>query len=317
MSDKIDANNKVTQPDGKTVVVGSVRGKLGDDFSVTRYNVDGSLDKTFSDDGQQITDFGTANDVAYSVALQGDKIVVAGCASRVGNTSFAIARYNSNGSLDDTFSSDGLQTTNFNAIAICNAVATQGNKILVAGYSYIDKPIQESDFIVARYNIDGSLDKTFSNDGIQKTDFFGFGDYANSIALQGDKIVVAGDAVSSSSGYLTTAIARYNSDGSLDKSFSGDGLQTTGISSSASLIVQKDKILVAAYGTDDFIVFCYNSNGALDKTFGNDGIQRTHFGTNYYAQTNSISMEQGKIIITGNLYDSKKGIRQLVMVRYK
>jgi uncharacterized delta-60 repeat protein len=317
LSDKIDANNKITQPDGKTIIVGTVRGKLGDDFSVTRYNVDGSLDKTFSEDGRQSTDFGSASDIAYAVTLQGDKIVVAGCTSSAGNTSFAIARYNSNGSLDYSFSGDGMLTTNFNAIAVCNAVIAQGNKILVAGYCYLNNPMRESDFIVARYNFDGSLDKTFSNDGIQRTDFFGYGDYANSIALQGDKIVVAGDAVYSAAGYLTTAIARYNNDGSLDKTFSDDGLQTTGISSSASLIVQQDKILVAAYGTDDFIVFCYDYKGVLDKTFGNNGIQRTHFGSNYYAQTNSITMEHGKIIITGNVYDFKNGIRQLVMVRYK
>ncbi|MCW3080808.1 hypothetical protein [Segetibacter sp.] len=315
--DKVDANNKIIQPDGKTVIVGVARGRLGNDFCITRYNPDGSLDNSFSEDGQQTTDFGSGNDIAYSVAIQGDKIIVAGCTSSTGNSMFAIARYNANGSLDPTFSGDGRLTTDFSAIAVCNAVVTQGNKILVAGYCYTSKPVIESDFIIARYNDDGTLDKTFSNDGIQKTDFFGYGDYANSMAIQGDKIVVAGDAVYTNTGYLTTAIARYNNDGSLDKTFSDDGLQTTGISSSASLIIQQDKILVAGYGTDDFIVFKYNFKGSLDEAFGNNGIQRTHFGTNYYAQTNSITMEEEKLIITGNVYDFKKGIRQLVMARYK
>ena len=64
---------------------------------MARYNLDGSLDDTFDVDGKLTTDFGTLGDYGKGVVIQSDgKIVVAGYDSN----DFALARYNSNGSLD-------------------------------------------------------------------------------------------------------------------------------------------------------------------------------------------------------------------------
>src|SRR5829696_9041667 len=108
------------QTDGKIVAVG--RGGPEGDFALARYNPNGSLDPTFSGDGQQTTGFGG---YASAVAIQSNgKIVVAGN----GGGSFALARYKPNGSLDPTFSGDGKLTTNFGQFSdVAEGVVFQPN----------------------------------------------------------------------------------------------------------------------------------------------------------------------------------------------
>jgi uncharacterized delta-60 repeat protein len=100
------ARGVALQSDGKIIVVG---GDASGDFALARYNADGSLDTSFSDDGLQTTEF-DGFDSAASVVLRPDgKIVAAGRT----NDDFAVARYNSDGTLDTAFSDDGLQVTSF------------------------------------------------------------------------------------------------------------------------------------------------------------------------------------------------------------
>lgn len=116
------------QADGKIVTAGT----SADDFALARYNPDGSLDTTFSDDGKLTTDFGS-RDEANAVAVQNDgKIVAAGNADE--SNDFALARYNADGSLDTTFSGDGKVTTDFGSSGAARAVSVQGDgKIVAAG----------------------------------------------------------------------------------------------------------------------------------------------------------------------------------------
>ena len=81
-----------------------------------------------------------------------------------------------------------------------------------------------SDFALARYNPNGSLDTSFSGDGKQTTDFAGSDDEATGVALQSDgKVVVVGRTGFGSpfGNSFDFAVARYNPNGSLDTSFSG------------------------------------------------------------------------------------------------
>ncbi|MEO8960237.1 MAG: delta-60 repeat domain-containing protein, partial [Ginsengibacter sp.] len=90
----------VIQDDGKIVAAGSTWNGSNYDFSFVRYNTNGSLDNTFVTAGKQITDFDNTNDVANAMTIQNDgKFLLAGYAG----DNFAIARYNTNGSLDNTF----------------------------------------------------------------------------------------------------------------------------------------------------------------------------------------------------------------------
>ena len=159
---------------------------LGLVFSAGAEAAPGDLDLTFSGDGKQTTDFGYgANSAAATVRQPDGKIVAVGQVSASDASDFALVRYNPNGSHDTSFSGDGRQTTNLGGNDGANAVALQSNgKIIVAGSD-------GDDFALARYNPNGSLDTTFSGDGKQTTDFGGFFERANGVALQGDGKIVA------------------------------------------------------------------------------------------------------------------------------
>ena len=99
------------QTDGKMVVAGSSDNGSNFDLALARYNIDGSLDTTFSGDGLVITDSGLRED-GHDVALQSDgKILVVGYHHDGANEVIAVWRYNTDGSLDTTFSGDGKVVT--------------------------------------------------------------------------------------------------------------------------------------------------------------------------------------------------------------
>jgi len=261
------------------------------------------------------------HDYANSGALQPDgKIVVAGGTYDGSNFDIALVRYNSDGSLDTTFSGDGKLTTAIGIDAAASCVALQPDgKIVVAGYTFNGST---DDFVVVRYNSDGSLDSSFAGTGIVITNFGNSHDVGYGIALQPDgKIVVAG--TSGSSLYSSFfALARYNINGSLDTTFSGDGLVTTQIGFEDdwgySVALQPDgKILVAGdswYGDGyHFTLARYNSNGSLDTAFSDDGKLTTDIGLD--SSSYSIVLQpDGKIVVAG---DSDSGINyDFAIARY-
>jgi uncharacterized delta-60 repeat protein len=231
------------------------------------------LDTGFDTDGIVTTNFGSGAAAGNSVAIQSDgKIVVAGYFSSGGSAiDIAVARYNSDGTLDTGFDTDGKVTTAIgSATDIGYSVAIQADgKIVVAGYAHMGST---DDFAVVRYNNDGTLDGGFGTGGKVTTDFGSGADWGYSVALQLDgKIVVAGFASSSGN---KIAVVRYKSDGTLDTGFDTDGKVTTAIGSSgdygSSVALQSDgKIVVAGStyigGSDaDFAVVRYSgSSGPL------------------------------------------------------
>ncbi len=203
----------VVQSDGKIIAAGTSNG----DFALVRYDSVGALDTTFDTDGKLTTDIGSSSvDAAYSVALQSDgKILVAG--SSAGD--FALVRYTSAGVLDTTFDTDGKVTTNINVISSVNTtdaaykvLVQLDGKILVGGTS-------NGDFTLVRYDSTGALDTTFDTDGKLTLDVgTTTTDYAYSMALQSDgKIILTG--TSEGTDGVDFALARYNSNGSLDTTF--------------------------------------------------------------------------------------------------
>ena len=216
------------QPNGKILVAGRSGLGLETDFTLVRYNPNGSLDATFDSDGIVRTAIG-GEDFGYSVALQPDgKIVVAGerFEGAYGtNTDFAVVRYNSDGSLDSTFDSDGKVTTPIGSggeSAFSVAIQSDG-KIVTAGYSDNGANI---DFALVRYNANGSLDTSFDFDGKVTTPFGSGDEQARSVAIQTDGKIVATGPYWDEWGAF--ALARYNPNGSLDTTFGGgDGRTTT------------------------------------------------------------------------------------------
>ena len=318
--DRAGAYAVAIQADGRIVVVGTAgaSGPLPGNFALARYNPNGSLDKSFSGDGKQTTDFG-GYDGATGVALQANgKIVAAGG----GAGSFAIARYHPNGSLDTSFSNDGKRLTNFKGVDQAHGVALQGDgKVVAAGYT-ADRPRAAADFALARYNRNGSLDPTFSGDGKQTTRFADGDDQAYGVAIQADGKIVAAGGGSLYSYPSNFALARYRSNGSLDPTFSGDGRRTTDfggfVDVANGVAIQDDGKIVLA-GEDGssfgFGLARYRPNGSLDPSFSGDGKKTTTFASSEAAVANGVALQRdGKIVAAG--WASSNSSESFALARY-
>ena len=181
------------QSDDKIVVVGK---STSPDIMLTRYTANGALDTTFDNDGKVITDFG-GNETAEAITIAPDgKIIISGWSLNT-NYTFVLARYNTDGSLDTTFDSDGKVTTGFGGLsgASSYAISIQADgKLVAAGYiRYFNDNDKPGDFAFARYNNNGSLDVTFGESGLGTVDFNAGSDSAYALCIQADgKIIAAG-----------------------------------------------------------------------------------------------------------------------------
>jgi uncharacterized delta-60 repeat protein len=240
----------------------------------------GDLDPSFGTGGKVTTDFGTIDDsISDKMAVQADgKPVAAGYADDGPARDFALARYTPSGTLDPTFGSGGMVTTDFYGFtdhAQAGLVVQPDGKLVAAGASFTLFTGGNYDFALARYNPDGTLDASFGSGGKVTTDLLGFDDQAFALARQPDgKLVAAGEAGAD------FALARYNPDGTLDPSFNGSGLVTTDFAGAfdrvEALAVQADGKLVAAGqafsgASLDFALARYNPDGTLDASFGSGG----------------------------------------------
>jgi len=289
---------------GKLVVVG--QGGSTGGMAVARFNADGSLDTTFSTDGKVLIDVGTSGERAFNVNIRPDgKLLIFGQASAVAgvnNPSTVVARLNPDGSLDTSFGGgDGLATMELKSgFTIMDVESLPDGKFVVAGEmtSGLD-----FDWAVMRFKVDGTLDTTFSGDGVRTFDFGSSTDLLRGLALQPDgKIVLTGVAndIDFANDLDPDRTIRLNADGSLDTTFANGGVFIAGliqklypndptISGSTFLgeaAIQPDgKILLVGQfsardalslqPTENFrigeVVIRLNANGTLDTSFSGDG----------------------------------------------
>jgi len=269
----------------------------------------GALDTCFGTGGKVTTDITADRDYSRGLAIQSDgKIVVAGISgysATAGNADFTVVRYNTDGSLDTSFDTDGIVITDFgpgtNDDDYCRGLAIQPDgKIVVAGRSFVTPATYA--LAVIRYNADGSLDTTFDGDGKAQFEMPAIIEmYA--FALQPDgKIIVGGRAFSFSTNSFNGLIARFNSNGSLDTSFGSNGSTTASVSGVFSVALQTDGKIVAAgtQGSDPaFAVARLNPNGSPDTSFGNGGVTTFHPSVNDQAWFVKIRMDN-QIFIGGH-----------------
>jgi uncharacterized delta-60 repeat protein len=194
LTDTADLGNALAvQLDGKILVAGYTYNGSNNDFALIRYNVNGSLDTSFGTGGVVQTAIGTGNDFATSISLQDDgKIVVAGYSFNGTNFDFAVVRYNTNGTLDTTFDTDGKVTTAIGAgndTASSVVIAADGD-IIVAGASHNGA---DDDVAIVRYQSNGALDSSFDTDGKLTTAVGASSDVATGVIIQKDgKLLVSG-----------------------------------------------------------------------------------------------------------------------------
>ena len=308
------ANAVAIQTDGKIVAAGGT----GVEFALARYDANGALDATFGTDGKVTTGF-TNGGSANAVAIQSDgKIVAAG----ISGEEFALARYDTGGALDPTFGTDGIVTTDLSTgWDEAKGVAIQGNgKIVAAGLAKPGNPWRPW-FALARYRSDGTLDTSFGDGGTVLTKF-GVSGEGRAIVLQPDhKIVVAG---TNGGGF---ALARYDSDGSLDPSFGKGGKVATLLPGEApgrayAVALQPDGKIVAA-GSYDFYLFAiarYKVHGGLDRTFGDDGFAITDVGQGGEQWVSGLLIQpNGKIVAAGSEgpHEGGESPPRFVVTRYR
>ena len=306
-------NDIAIQPDGKIVAVGRTfdgRFQSRSRMMVTRYNADGSLDTTFGSDGIVTAGEVGTNAKANCVALQADgKIIVGGRGDFIFGPGFALLRYNTDGSLDETFGFGGIGTGGDGSPSseIVDVAIQSDGKIVVTG-GHTDLVFR---FLlgatVVRYTTDGWPDETF--DGRKINDLRGRPQFASEgIAIQADqKIVIAGACVVNS--FNQTCLARYNSDGSLDNTFGHDGVVATSFSTALGegdegardVAIQPDgKIVIAGVSFDPLgpfpLLARYNTNGSLDPHFF---VGRMSFAFPQFSANAVALAPDGKIVIAG------------------
>ena len=325
-----NASSMTIQPDGKIIVAGSsYRGiGIGYDFALLRYNTDGSLDNSFGTDGKVLTDINGISESATAVAIQpGGKIVMAGYSWNPGyQNDFALARYNPDGTLDNTFDSDGKLLLDFKLTSdFVFAIAILPNgKIVLAGT--IRSGTSNDSIGVMILNEDGTPDNSFGSTGKIMASFGTESSWVSDLIIQTDgKIVVAGTAGNST--IRDFAMARFNTDGSPDNTFSSDGVLTIEIGTSYdyanSLVIQPDgKLVVAGYAlapdnlSSDFALVRYTPDGEPDNTFGLGGKQVTEVSPGFGWAASPVLSAEGKIIVAGSTDDDENPNSNFALVRY-
>jgi uncharacterized delta-60 repeat protein len=307
------ANGLAIDSNGRIVVAGSANvGGTSTQFALARFTTSGSLDTTFTSNGKVLTDFASStSEAAADVVISGTKIVVAGAAV-LSTTQFALARYNSDGSLDSSFSGDGKALGEFvgAAAGAWDLAIDSLGRVVAAGYAMFNA--NDRRFAIARYSSSGALDSGYSGDGLLIINFTSSSqELATSVAVDSSNRVIAGGYAGPFAGTgFQFAEVRTTANGALDSTFSGDGkdlidVDTLSEHSNGMALTSSGKIILAGQsfdGSDTHIcVVRSNSNGTLDTTFGTGGVADT-VDLNFSPEVaNNVTIDgSGRVVIAGH-----------------
>ena len=315
----------VQQADGKILVGGAIQYGV----ALFRYNEDGTVDKSFGENGRVITDAVGYYSFIFGLALQPDgKIVTTGFYRPYfeGPESPLLMRFNADGSLDKEFG-DGGKIISEDISGYCRQLALQPDgKIVTGGYRWSG----DYSFMVMRYTAEGGLDSSFGTNGITVTYIDARYDVLDDIALQADGKIVGvgldGQAVPVLKNFI--GVIRLNTDGTLDESFGKGGKLTIKPVNcrGKSVVIQKNgKIVLGALGGSkeskdgDFMIVRLLENGNYDESFGDSGIAVTDI---YYAdEVNTVLLDKaGKIVAAGTSINYKTNnddsLYKFILARY-
>ncbi|RZJ69809.1 T9SS type A sorting domain-containing protein [Flavobacterium sp.] len=301
------------QADGKIVVVGNTQGNApGSSFLVNRYLGNGNMDANFGTAGSVSTLAGH-HCVANAVAIQNDgKIVVAGTSfPTTTTTDIMVARYNSDGTPDTSFSGNGVQVLNIAGTQSINTVLIQNSGKIVVGGLFGQPTNPNADtFGLARFNTDGSPDITFGSDGLVYTPNMPRGEILDMKAMGNGDIVAVGRRLIINRYYMV----KYTADGEVITSFgpNGNGIVEVVLGQIAQLnrcvVAADDKIYAAGatFNGQKYNAFItkYNANGTIDNGFGSNGLILRDFGINTLGLSESsfakdIAIDNNQNLIVG------------------
>lgn len=298
------------QSTGKIVLAGTANGdtfSLSQTtyFALTRLNNDGTVDTTFGNSGKVMTDFNPTahqDQVLAAVVQPDDKIVLAGFIhiTQGGNLLWAVMRFNPNGSVDNSFGTDGKVTLSLvgspSNQAFGLTVAPSG-EVVVAGTYWNGNSLQTG---VVRLSSTGSVISTMTN--FQDTGAGGY-NKPNAVRVQPDgKIVTGGYFNPGGQNVYNIKLVRFNADGTPDSGFGTGGAvwENAGINEVITDIELLPDGRIVACGTrgNDFLVMRFLPNGQLDPSFGTNGRAVTTFNSSY-AIPEMVVRPSGKILLAG------------------
>ncbi len=319
-------NDAALQSDGKIVVAGNAQSADGtlSEFAVARFNANGTLDSTFGTGGKVTTNFvgvqaGGVSNPATSVLIQSDgKILVAGSASQCARRCpllTALARYNTNGSLDTSFGSGGTV-----GVTSIGAIHTLGED--AAGDIF-----GLNGALIAEFSPSGVLQSQVTPSPIATASTEGFA--VSPAVFQPDgRYLVSGGSADHGNGYLRDTdaqVVRYQQTGVVDPSFaspafdfSGSGAPNETDLAQGIALQPNGQVVLAGYhssnGSTSFTTARLNAGGSLDTTFGPGGTVTAGLPAGGQASA-ALIQPDGKVVIVGQGFIAGGGV-DLVLIRY-
>jgi uncharacterized delta-60 repeat protein len=283
---------------------------------IARYRPNGTLDPSFSGDGKVRVPI--AQGLTKAVVDSHDRVLVVGTVPGTAGhpgSDFAVARYRPDGTLDPSFSGDGIATIDIRGADMANEVAVDPQGRIVVGGT---RGQYASELAIARFNPNGTVDRSFSGDGKVISDFV-FGSWATSIAVDSHgRVIGAGDAWSGDR--ICFGVVRYQANGAFDSAFGNTATCFHGGGTARDVVVDpSNRVLAAGEGFVPgavyrvFAVARYRATGGLDPTFGGDGRVTTDVGgTSQGAEIRGLAVDsRGRIVAAGDVED-----RTFTLARY-
>ncbi len=248
-------------------------------FCIARFLPNGLIDTSFgSGYGYVLLNISSIEDRGQSIKIQPDgKILLGGYCGSSTNYDFCIARFNPDGTLDNTFGSGGYILKDFfniNNYGFSLSIDSNG-KILLGGYCGSSP---NYDFCIVRFNPDGTTDHTFNGNGIVIKQITSYDDYGDTMTIQSDGKILLGGHCYNGTNY-DFCIARFNPDGTTNGVVT-QNFPTIDVRNQSIAVDVYDKILLGGRcynGTnDDFCIARFLPNGLIDTSFG--------FGNGYILQ---------------------------------
>ena len=300
------ANSVAIQSDGKIVVAGSTERPSGNtDFLLIRYLSQGTLDSSFGNNGIVTIDFDSSVG-ASCICIQTDgKIVVAGGSLQ----NIALARYNSNGTLDESFGQSGKIITDANIHGYANTIALQADtNILIGGNLYTGSG---SDFALLRFKKSGILDSSFGKNGVTTSHISNQSSEICKIAISKEGAIFAAGRAHTLDDKWMFGIVKYDKNGKIDTTYGTQGVVLMNIATgtkdfaNAAALTADDKIYVAgisinSYTSQQFALVRLNQKGNSDTSFGRFGIVTNDFGSANSEAYSTCLQRDGKIIVAGS-----------------
>lgn len=249
------------QEDGKIVLGGHANFTI----ATYRFNENGTVDETYGNNGMvNANHFTSPINFVKGIVVQNDgKIVAGGFVNGPNGYEFALVRYDSNGNLDTSFGNNGTiaQSVGDGHDFITSLALQDDGKIIAGGHKWIANEPVKYDFVVARYNTDGSLDTSFGDNGIGSGNAVEGGNYIHNMKLQADGKIVAVGQTQVGDTWKSTLV-RFNENGVLDSTFGNNGVATGMItepeSSFTHVSIQDDGNIITsgfAYVNNSFYKF--------------------------------------------------------------